>query len=135
MVLKELINTGKPYTRKEIKFQFGSKPHDIDIPVAQIEAIDFDSLYSYSTEMELKAFLAKHTAPTDLPEDDFDLSVTEDTQTTTQPTIQTENTQTENIVEMGSSDESDSDDIDIDDIDISDVDTQEEEVDKKKRKI
>lgn len=122
----ERINqyTGKPYTRKELKFQFGSKPHDIDIPVSQIEAIDFDSLYSYSTEMELKAFLAKHTAPSDLPEDDFDLSITEDTQPTTQ---------TENIVEMGSSDKSDSDDIDIDDIDISDVDTKEEEVDKKEK--
>ncbi len=128
----ERINqyTGKPYTRKEFKFQFGSKPHDIDIPVSQIEAIDFDSLYSYSTEIELKAFLAKHTAPTDLPEDDFDISITEDTPTTTP--VQTENTQTENIVEMGSSSESDTDDIDIDDIDITDV-NQEEEVDKKEK--
>tara|TARA_E500000178_G_scaffold284540_1_gene285785 strand:+ start:33248 stop:34327 length:1080 start_codon:yes stop_codon:yes gene_type:complete len=128
----ERINqyTGKPYTRKELKFQFGSKPHDIDIPVSQIEAIDFDSLYSYSTEMELKAFLAKHTAPSDLPEDDFDISIgnTEDTQ----PIKQAEDKNTENIVEMGSSDVSDTDDIDIDDIDITDVD-QEEEVDKKEK--
>ena len=126
--------TGKAYTRKEVKFQFGSKPHTIDIPVQQIESMDFDSLYAYSSEVELKAFLAKHTAPSDLPEDDFDISITEDEPKSVEASqIDSTPSDSENIIEMGSSNESDSDDIDIDDIDISGVDTQEEEVDNKEK--
>jgi hypothetical protein len=122
----ERINqyTGQPYTRKELKFQFGSKAHDIEIPVSQIEAIDFDSLYSYSSEIELKAFLAKHTTPVDVPEDDFDITISEDT-----PTVDVTTTTTkDDIVEMGSTDEADTNDIDIDDIDISDVNSNTDEV-------
>ena len=131
----ERINqyTGKAYTRKELKFQFGSKAHDISIPVEQIETMDFDSLYSYSSEIELKAFLAKHTTPVDVPEDDFDITISEDKPTVDTTPFTDTPTAKEDVIEMGSTKESDSDDIDVDDIDISDVNSEPTEVKNEKK--
>lgn len=64
--------TGEAYTYREFKFQFSSKPYDIDIPIDQIETLGFDdSMWTYSSEEELRSFLQKHVVVADVPDDDI----------------------------------------------------------------
>lgn len=68
--------TGEAYTYREFKFQFSTKPYDIDIPLDQVETLGFDdSMWTYSSEEELRAFLQKHTVAADIPDDDIDLDL------------------------------------------------------------
>ena len=77
--------------------------------------------------------MAKHTTPVDVPEDDFDITISEDKPTVDTTPFTDTPTAKEDVIEMGSTKESDSDDIDVDDIDISDVNSEPTEVKNEKK--
>jgi hypothetical protein len=58
--------------------RFGSI-RNIDIPIEQVSELGFDeSMYTYSSEQELTAFLTKYTIPADVPQDDISLDFSSD---------------------------------------------------------
>jgi hypothetical protein len=73
-------NTGEAYTHREFTWKFSDKPYNVEIPVDQVEGLGFDSsMYNYSTNEELNAFLTKHTISADIPEDDLQIDLSPST--------------------------------------------------------